>query len=136
MIASDTTARYIDSRSHERNVRSLAQWSRASEVLFSKRRAPQYGRERKMWCWDSMWLGGLLVDINMDININTCGVGMGRGRVYPSGILTPDHHPRGMWYGRISKVTGCKGLRHHVSHSHLRGSRILSTYSSTRTGLE
>jgi hypothetical protein len=31
-----------------------------------------------------MWLGGLLVDINMDININTCGVGMGRGRVYPS----------------------------------------------------
>ena len=49
IIAMDTMDRYMDRRSQERKVRSLAQWSRASEVLFSKRRAPESGDERKMW---------------------------------------------------------------------------------------
>lgn len=33
----------MDSRSHARNVRSLAQWSRASDALFSSNRAPKIG---------------------------------------------------------------------------------------------
>lgn len=48
MMAMETMARYMDRRSQERKVRSLAQWSRASEVVFSKRRAPRRGVERKM----------------------------------------------------------------------------------------
>lgn len=48
MIAEETMARYIDSRSQERKVRSFAQWSRASEVVFSKRRAPERGEVVKM----------------------------------------------------------------------------------------
>lgn len=54
MIAMDTMARYMDRRSQERKVRSLAQWSRASEVLFSKTSAPERGDARKMcrFCWD------------------------------------------------------------------------------------
>lgn len=47
-MAMETMARYMDRRSQERKVRSLAQWSRASEVVFSKRRAPRRGVERKM----------------------------------------------------------------------------------------
>ena len=33
-----TTAMYVESRSHERKVRSFAQWSRASEASLMKRR--------------------------------------------------------------------------------------------------
>ena len=47
-MASETMARYMDRRSHERKVRSLAQWSRASEVLFSNSRAPNNGRDKRM----------------------------------------------------------------------------------------
>ena len=48
MMAMETMARYMDRRSQERKVRSLAQWSRASEVVFSKRRAPERGEVVKM----------------------------------------------------------------------------------------
>lgn len=48
MIAEETMARYIDSRSQERKVRSFAQWSRASEVVFSKRRGAVRGVVRKI----------------------------------------------------------------------------------------
>lgn len=47
-MARETMARYMDMRSQERNVRSFAQWSRASEVVFSKSSDPQMGRERRM----------------------------------------------------------------------------------------
>lgn len=56
MMASETIARYMDRRSHERKVRSLAQWSRASEVLFSKSKAPSKGRARRIWRWSSTCL--------------------------------------------------------------------------------
>jgi len=48
MIALATVERYMDTRSQERKVRSLAQWSRASEALFSKTSGPKKGLERKM----------------------------------------------------------------------------------------
>jgi hypothetical protein len=54
-----TMPRYMERRSQERKVRSFAQWSRASEAAFSKRRAPRYGRVRKMWEFDSRCLFGV-----------------------------------------------------------------------------
>lgn len=48
-MAMATTAMYIAKRSQERNVRSFAQWSRASEAVFSKSSAPSMGVWRKMF---------------------------------------------------------------------------------------
>ena len=48
-IATLTTAMYTLNRSHERNVLSFAQWSRASEDSFGKRIAPKKGRARNGW---------------------------------------------------------------------------------------
>jgi hypothetical protein len=53
-MATLTTAIYILSRSHERNVRSLAQWSRASEDSLGKRRGAKTGRKRKGWEVDEL----------------------------------------------------------------------------------
>lgn len=47
MIAQATMERYMDRRSQERKVRSLAQWSRASEPSLSRTREPRSGLERK-----------------------------------------------------------------------------------------
>jgi hypothetical protein len=47
IIAQATMERYMDRRSQERNVRSLAQWSRQSEALLSRTREPRRGLERK-----------------------------------------------------------------------------------------
>lgn len=57
MMAMATMARYIERRSQERKVRSLAQWSRASEVAFSNRRVEMYGRVRKMCDFREVCLG-------------------------------------------------------------------------------
>ena len=62
-IATLTTAIYMLKRSHERNVRSLAQWSRVSEDSLGKRRVAKTGRERKGWevdelswsAWTTSW---------------------------------------------------------------------------------
>lgn len=62
-MATLTTAIYMLKRSHERNVRSLAQWSRASEDSLGKRRGAKTGRVRKGWevdelswsAWTTSW---------------------------------------------------------------------------------
>ena len=46
-MATLTTAMYTLSRSHERKVLSLAQWSRASEDSLGKSKGAKIGRERK-----------------------------------------------------------------------------------------
>lgn len=48
-IATLTTDMYILSRSHERKVLSLAQWSRASEDSLGKSKGAKIGRERNRW---------------------------------------------------------------------------------------
>ncbi|EEP75478.1 conserved hypothetical protein [Uncinocarpus reesii 1704] len=56
-MAPDTMQRYMERRSHERKVRSLAQWSRQSEALLSRTRVPRRGRERKRgWSAARRWL--------------------------------------------------------------------------------
>lgn len=45
-MATLTTDMYMLSRSHERKVLSLAQWSRASEDSLGKSKGPRMGRER------------------------------------------------------------------------------------------
>ena len=45
-IATLTTDMYMLSRSHERNVLSFAQWSRASEDSLGKSKGAKIGRER------------------------------------------------------------------------------------------
>ena len=49
MMATLTTDMYMLRRSHERNVRSFAQWSRASEDSLGKRSGAKIGRARKGW---------------------------------------------------------------------------------------
>ena len=49
MMATLTTDRYMLSRSHERKVLSLAQWSRASEDSLGKSKGAKIGRERNRW---------------------------------------------------------------------------------------
>lgn len=46
IIATLTTDMYMLSRSHERKVLSLAQWSRASEDSLGKSKGAKIGRER------------------------------------------------------------------------------------------
>ena len=46
-MATLTTDMYMLSRSHERKVLSLAQWSRASEDSLGKSKGAKIGRERK-----------------------------------------------------------------------------------------
>ena len=53
-MATLTTAIYTLNRSHERNVLSLAQWSRASEDSFGKRIAPKKGRARNGWAVEEL----------------------------------------------------------------------------------
>ena len=48
-MATLTTDMYTLSRSHERNVLSLAQWSRASDDSLGKSKGAKIGRERKRW---------------------------------------------------------------------------------------
>ena len=48
-MATLTTDIYMLSRSHERKVLSLAQWSRASEDSFGKSNGAKNGRERNRW---------------------------------------------------------------------------------------
>lgn len=48
-MATLTTDMYMLSRSHERNVLSLAQWSRASDDSLGKSKGAKIGRERKRW---------------------------------------------------------------------------------------
>ena len=49
IIATLTTDMYMLSRSHERKVLSLAQWSRASEDSLGKSKGAKIGRERNRW---------------------------------------------------------------------------------------
>lgn len=70
IIAQATMARYMERRSHERKVRSFAQWSRASEETLSKIRGPQTGFVRKRWldsamclCWNVSYLGVLVFQL-------------------------------------------------------------------------
>jgi hypothetical protein len=55
-IAEETMARYIARRSQERNVRSLARWSRASDAVFSRSRGPRIGRARNRGPEDAVCL--------------------------------------------------------------------------------
>ena len=48
-MATLTTDMYMLSRSHERKVLSLAQWSRASEDSLGKSKGAKIGRERNRW---------------------------------------------------------------------------------------
>lgn len=59
MIAQETMERYMDRRSQERKVRSLAQWSRASEATLSRIREPRRGLKRTMGVLEEMFLHGL-----------------------------------------------------------------------------
>lgn len=57
----------MERRSHERKVRSFAQWSRASEEVLSNIRGPQTGFVRNRWLGSVMCLGWMLV-----IFLSTC----------------------------------------------------------------
>lgn len=74
MIAHATIARYTERRSHERKVRSFAQWSRASEEVFSNSNGPQRGFMRKRWFGSETCLGWMLV-----IFLSSCCFGMDGG---------------------------------------------------------
>jgi hypothetical protein len=84
-------------------VRSLAQWSRASEVVFSKSSAPNRGLEKRMCCWSSTCLGAMLVSIHewKEVTGDTGGRGIRSSRVYTRKVETSNRNT-GISKGRVN----------------------------------